>query len=161
VLETSPKFTFGGAMEHGLDLGSKRSTHPKMPSCPVTGPEKPLAMYDSAQTQRTGGHKLIFLALICRRAKNEMNIAMWILAGGILGWLGFPFIMRANAKRGSVILMVIGAVGGVCGGTVLAPMLGPVSSTPNVFSLFSLGIALGSAGGCLIIWELVSSRYSA
>lgn len=89
-----------------------------------------------------------------------MNIAMWILAGGILGWLGFPFIIRANTKRGSVISMVIGAVGGVCGGTVLAPMLGAVTSTPNTFSLFSLGIALASAGGCLIIWELVSSRYS-
>jgi len=44
-----------------------------------------------------------------------MNVAMWILAGGILGWLEFPFIMRANAKRGSVISMVIGAVGGFAG----------------------------------------------
>ena len=90
-----------------------------------------------------------------------MNIAMWILAGGMLGWLGFPFILRANAKRGTMLSMIIGAVGGLCGGTVLAPMLGAVKYTPNDFSLFSLGIALGSAGGCLIIWELVSSRYSA
>jgi len=88
-----------------------------------------------------------------------MNIAMWILAGGILGWLGFPFIMRTNAKRGTVISMIIGAVGGLSGGTLLAPMLGAVKSTPNDFSLFSLGIALASAGVCLIVRELVSSRY--
>ena len=88
-----------------------------------------------------------------------MNVAMWILTGGILGWLGFPFILRANAKRGTVISMTIGVVGGVCGGTVLAPMLGAVKNTPNDFSLFSLGIALASAGACLTIRELVSSRY--
>lgn len=88
-----------------------------------------------------------------------MNIAIWILAGGMLGWLGFPFILRANAKRGALISMIIGAGGGLCGGAVLAPMLGAVKSTPNDLSLFSLGIALASAGGCLIIRELVSSRY--
>ena len=88
-----------------------------------------------------------------------MNIAMWILAGGILGWLGFPFILRTLAKRGTMMSMIIGAIGALCGGAVLAPMLGAVKNTPNEFSLFSLGIALASAGGCLIIRELVSSRY--
>ena len=76
----------------------------------------------------------------------------------MLGWLGFPFILRANAKRGTMLSMIIGAVGGLCGGTVLAPMLGAVKNTPNDFSLFSLGIALASAGACLIIRELVSNR---
>lgn len=88
-----------------------------------------------------------------------MSIAMWILAGGTLGWLGFPFIMRVNAKRGTVISMIIGAGGGLCGGAVLAPMLGAVKNTPNDFSLFTMVIALASAGGCLIVKELVSSRY--
>lgn len=87
-----------------------------------------------------------------------MNIAMWVLAGGILGWIGFT-ILRAKAERGMVISIVIGAVGGLFGGNVLAPMLGAVADTANDFSLFSLVIALASAAGCLVISNLVSDRF--
>jgi len=87
-----------------------------------------------------------------------MNIAMWVLAGGMLGWIGFT-ILRANAERGMVISIVIGAVGGLFGGNVLAPMLGAIVDTPNDFSLFSLVIALASAAACLVIGNLVSDRF--
>jgi uncharacterized membrane protein YeaQ/YmgE (transglycosylase-associated protein family) len=88
-----------------------------------------------------------------------MNVAMWVLAGGILGWIGFS-ILRANAERGMVISIVIGAVGGLFGGNVLAPMLGAVTETSTDFSLFSMVIALASAAGCLVIGNLVSDRFS-
>lgn len=87
-----------------------------------------------------------------------MNFAMWILAGSILGWIGFT-ILRANAERGMVISIIIGAVGGLFGGNVLAPMLGALVDTPIDFSLFSLVIALASAAGCLVISNLVSHRF--
>lgn len=87
-----------------------------------------------------------------------MNIAMWVLAGGVLGWIGFAY-MRANEERGMVISVIIGAVGGLLGGNVLAPMLGAVANTPNDFSMFSLVIALASAAACLAIGNLVSNRY--
>ena len=86
-----------------------------------------------------------------------MNIAMWVVLGGILGWIGFA-ILRANADRGMLVSILIGAVGGLFGGNVLAPMLGAVVDTPNDFSLFSLVIALVSAAGCLAIGHLVSDR---
>jgi len=87
-----------------------------------------------------------------------MNIAMWVVAGGILGWIGFT-ILRAKAERGMVISIVIGAVGGLFGGNVAAPMLGAVLDTPNAFSLFSLVIALASAAGCLVVGNLVSDSF--
>jgi len=87
-----------------------------------------------------------------------MNIAMWVLGGGILGWTGFT-ILRANAERGMVISIIIGAVGGLLGGNVLAPMLGAAADASNEFSLFSLVVALASAAGCLVIGNLVSNRY--
>ena len=31
-----------------------------------------------------------------------MNIAMWVMAGGILGWIGYT-LMRINEGRGMVI----------------------------------------------------------
>jgi uncharacterized membrane protein YeaQ/YmgE (transglycosylase-associated protein family) len=87
-----------------------------------------------------------------------MNVAMWVLAGGMLGWIGFT-ILRANAERGMVISIVIGAVGGLFGGNVLAPMLGAITDAPNDFNVFSMVIALASAAGCLVIGNLCSDRF--
>lgn len=87
-----------------------------------------------------------------------MNILMWVLAGAMLGWIGFT-ILRANEDRGMVISIVIGAVGGLFGGNVLAPMLGAATDAPNDFSLFSLVIALASAAACLAIGNLISNRF--
>ena len=87
-----------------------------------------------------------------------MNIAMWVLAGGVVGWMGYT-ILKVNAKRGLIISIIIGVIGGFFGGNVLAPMLGAVTDMPNNFNLFSMVIALGSAAGCLGIGNLLSSRY--
>jgi len=87
-----------------------------------------------------------------------MNIAMWVLAGGILGWIGYAYL-KVNEDRGLVISIIIGVVGGFFGGNVLAPMLGTVVDTPNDFSLFAMAVALASAAGCLAIGNLVSNRY--
>jgi len=87
-----------------------------------------------------------------------MNIAMWVLAGGILGWIGYA-VLKANEERGMIISIIIGVVGGFFGGNILAPMLGAVTDTPNDFSLFSLVIALASAAACLAIGNLVSNRF--
>jgi uncharacterized membrane protein YeaQ/YmgE (transglycosylase-associated protein family) len=87
-----------------------------------------------------------------------MNIAMWVVAGGILGWIGYS-ILNVNRERGMVISVIIGVLGGFFGGNVLAPMLGAVTDTPNDFSLFSMVIATTSAAACLAIGSLVSNRY--
>ena len=89
-----------------------------------------------------------------------MNIPMWILAGGILGWIGYA-ILKANEERGMIMSIVIGAVGGFFGGNVVAPMLGAVTDAPNDFNLLSLVSALASAAGCLVIGNLLSNRFRA
>jgi uncharacterized membrane protein YeaQ/YmgE (transglycosylase-associated protein family) len=86
-----------------------------------------------------------------------MNIAMWVLAGGVLGWIGYT-IMRVNEERGMIVSVIIGVVGGFFGGNVLAPVLGAALDTPNDFSLFSLVVALASAAACLAISNLLSTR---
>lgn len=87
-----------------------------------------------------------------------MNIMIWVLAGGVAGWVGYAY-MRFNEDRGMIVSIIIGAVGGFFGGNVLAPMLGAVTDTPNSFSLFSLVVALAAAAGCLAIGNLLSRRY--
>ena len=87
-----------------------------------------------------------------------MNVAMWVMAGAIAGWMGYA-LLRLNEGRGLILSIIIGVVGGFFGGNVLAPMLGAVTDTPNNFNLFSMVVALASAAACLGIGNLLSSRY--
>jgi uncharacterized membrane protein YeaQ/YmgE (transglycosylase-associated protein family) len=87
-----------------------------------------------------------------------MNIAIWVLAGAVLGWIASS-VLKVNERRGMVISVIIGAVGGFAGGNVVAPMLGAVTETPNDFSLFAMTIALASAAACLAIGELLYNRF--
>jgi uncharacterized membrane protein YeaQ/YmgE (transglycosylase-associated protein family) len=87
-----------------------------------------------------------------------MNIAMWVLVGGVLGWLGYAHL-KANEKRGMIFSIIIGMLGGFFGGNVLAPMLGAVTDTPNIFSPFALFVAVASAAACLALGNLLSKRY--
>ena len=86
-----------------------------------------------------------------------MNLAYWILAGALLGWLSYVF-RRAVGGWGLAASILIGAVGGFAGGNVLAPMLGASREAPNEFSFFSMVIALVCAAGLLAVGKLVSKR---
>ncbi|HUF82239.1 MAG TPA: GlsB/YeaQ/YmgE family stress response membrane protein [Burkholderiales bacterium] len=90
--------------------------------------------------------------------KENMNIAMWLFAGALLGWIGYA-VVKANRAQGMLVSIFIGAVGGFFGGNVLAPMLGAVAGTPNVLNLFSLVVASATAAACLAIGSLLSDRY--
>jgi uncharacterized membrane protein YeaQ/YmgE (transglycosylase-associated protein family) len=87
-----------------------------------------------------------------------MNIAMWVLAGGLLGWAGYAHL-KANEERGMIFSIIIGMVGGFFGGNVLAPMFGAATDTPNIFSPFALFVAAASAAACLAIGNLLAKRY--
>jgi uncharacterized membrane protein YeaQ/YmgE (transglycosylase-associated protein family) len=87
-----------------------------------------------------------------------MNVVLWVLAGGLAGWVGFKYI-GANENRGMVISIVIGVLGGYVGGYVLAPLLGETAPMPDAISLFALIMALASAAACLTIGDMISKRF--
>lgn len=89
-----------------------------------------------------------------------MNIAMWVVAGAVLGWAGHAYL-NVNAEQGMTISIIIGAVGGFFGGSVLAPMLGAITDASSDFSAFSLFVASVSAAGCLLVADLVAKRFDA
>ena len=84
-----------------------------------------------------------------------MNVAIWILAGGLLGWAGYA-VLAANEARGVFASVIIGAIGGVAGGKLLGPLLG---ATGNELSLLSLAVAIVGATAFLAIGNLISVRY--
>lgn len=86
-----------------------------------------------------------------------MNEAMWVLVGGTLGWAAFEYL-HARMRGGLAISVIIGAVGGFCGGNVVAPILGAASDDPNAFNLLSIVVAIGSATLFLAIGIFMSRR---
>src|SRR5688500_8817840 len=78
------------------------------------------------------------------RVKQEGTQMEWILiivVGGILGWLA-SIVMRTDAQQGILLNIVVGIVGAILGGLLLAPMLGGGSITSGDFSLPNLLISL-------------------
>lgn len=87
-----------------------------------------------------------------------MNIVMWVLAGGLIGW-GAYAALGANAERGLLVSIIIGMVGGFLGGSELAPMIGTATASPGDFSPLALFVAAASAAGCLTISNIIHKRY--
>ena len=85
-----------------------------------------------------------------------MEYAMWILAGGILGWLGFTY-WGFNEERGAKVASVIGMAGGFLGGK-LAPMFIEAPAAAG-FSIATLVFAGAVAAACLAIANLVNARW--
>lgn len=86
-----------------------------------------------------------------------MNTVMWILVGALLGWVAFS-AMGLNEGRGMVASVIIGAVGGMLGGKLLAPLfMGPVA--PEGVSMAALSIAAIAAAGCLYAGNMILDRW--
>jgi uncharacterized membrane protein YeaQ/YmgE (transglycosylase-associated protein family) len=81
-----------------------------------------------------------------------MNIIMWIVIGGILGWLA-SLVMKTDAQQGMVLNVVVGIVGALLSGWLLAPMLGTGTINSDDFSIESLAV---SFVGALVLLAIVN-----
>ena len=86
-----------------------------------------------------------------------MNIAIWILAGGILGWVGYAFL-GYNADRARFVTILIGSAGGFFGGKVVAPLFTAVAA-PVDFSLAALVFAAIVAAAFLAASNFTYNRW--
>ena len=87
-----------------------------------------------------------------------MNIVVWVLTGGILGWAAYLFL-HLNEGRGMSASVIIGAVGGFVGGKLIAPLFAAVAAIPSDFSSSALIVATVVAGVFLAAGNLASSRW--
>ena len=76
-----------------------------------------------------------------------MNIIIWLIVGGIVGWVA-SLIMRTDAQQGVLLNIVVGIVGAFLGGWLLSPLFG--IGTFNDSGL-TLGTFLVSLGGAVIL----------
>jgi len=93
-----------------------------------------------------------------RRNMRPMETFVWILAGGLLGWMSYAFI-GFNAARGVLVSVAIGAFGAVLGATVIAPMFITSDAPMDNFSVQMLLFAAGAALACLALGNVVYRRW--
>lgn len=80
-----------------------------------------------------------------------MGIIMWLIIGGIVGWLA-SIIMKRDGQQGILLNIVVGIVGAFLGGFLIAPMVG----TGTINSGLSLGSFLTSLAGAVILLGIVN-----
>jgi uncharacterized membrane protein YeaQ/YmgE (transglycosylase-associated protein family) len=81
-----------------------------------------------------------------------MNFIIWIVIGGVLGWLA-SLVMRTDAQQGLFLNVVVGIVGAFLAGWLLSPMFGTGTINSDDFSLASL---LVSFLGAVILLGIVN-----
>lgn len=83
-----------------------------------------------------------------------MNIIIWLVVGGIIGWLA-SLIMKTDAQQGVVLNIVVGVIGAVLGGWLLSPLLGAGTVNQGDFSVMGLVVSLVGAIILLAIVNLI------
>jgi uncharacterized membrane protein YeaQ/YmgE (transglycosylase-associated protein family) len=82
-----------------------------------------------------------------------MNLIIWLIVGGLLGWIASK-IMHTDAQQGIILNIVVGVIGALLAGLLLAPLFGVGTINQSDFSLPSLFISLLGAVILLAIVNL-------
>ena len=81
-----------------------------------------------------------------------MNFIIWLIIGGIIGWLA-SLIMRTN--EGLILNIVVGIIGALLAGWFISPLVGIGTINQSDFSLPSLVVSLIGAIVLLAIVNLI------
>jgi uncharacterized membrane protein YeaQ/YmgE (transglycosylase-associated protein family) len=82
-----------------------------------------------------------------------MNILIWLVVGGVIGWLA-SVLMRTDAQQGILLNVVVGIIGALLGGWLISPLVGAGTINSSDFSLAGLGVSLLGAVVLLAIVNL-------
>ncbi len=81
-----------------------------------------------------------------------MNLIIWLIVGGIIGWLA-SLIMKTN--EGIILNVVVGIIGALLAGWFISPLVGVGTINQSNFSLPSLIVSLVGAIILLAIVNLI------
>ena len=86
-----------------------------------------------------------------------MSFLLWLIVGGLLGWLA-SMVMGRNDQMGILLNVIVGIVGAFLGGLLLAPLFGTGTINQGDFSIGSLMVSLLGAIILLFIFGLFFRR---
>ncbi len=83
-----------------------------------------------------------------------MNFVIWLIVGGVIGWLA-SMLMKTNDQQGMVLNVVVGIVGAMLGGWFISPLVGVGTINQDNFSLASMLVSFVGAAILLAIVNLL------
>ena len=86
-----------------------------------------------------------------------MNFIIWLIVGGVIGWLASIF-MKTDGQQGMFLNVVVGVVGAMLGGWFISPMVGVGTINQDNFSLAALLVSFLGAVILLAIVNLFRRR---
>ncbi len=81
-----------------------------------------------------------------------MNLIIWLVVGGVIGWLA-SLVMKTDAQQGIILNVVVGIIGALLAGFVIAPMFGTGTINSSDFSMSGL---LVSFIGAVVLLAIVN-----
>lgn len=70
-----------------------------------------------------------------------MNFIIWLIAGGIVGWLA-SIVMHTDGQQGALLNIIVGIVGAFVAGLVLTPLFGISTINQGNFSFPALIVSV-------------------
>jgi uncharacterized membrane protein YeaQ/YmgE (transglycosylase-associated protein family) len=83
-----------------------------------------------------------------------MNFIIWLIVGGIVGWLA-SMVMKTDAQQGMILNVVVGIVGALLGGWLISPLVGVGTINQDALSIPAILVSLVGAIILLAIVNLV------
>jgi uncharacterized membrane protein YeaQ/YmgE (transglycosylase-associated protein family) len=80
-----------------------------------------------------------------------MGIIVWLIVGGVVGWLA-SIVMRTDGQQGILLNVVVGIVGALLAGFVISPLLGIATINQGL----SVGTFLVSLLGAIVLLAIVN-----
>jgi len=80
-----------------------------------------------------------------------MGILVWLIVGGVVGWLA-SIVMRTDAQQGILLNVIVGIVGALLAGFVVSPLLGIGTINQGI----SVATFLVSLVGAIILLAIVN-----
>ena len=81
-----------------------------------------------------------------------MGLIIWLIVGGIIGWLA-SMIMKTDAQQGVLLNVVVGIIGALIGGWLIATLIGGSTSASGGFDIMGFIAALI---GAIILLAIVN-----
>jgi uncharacterized membrane protein YeaQ/YmgE (transglycosylase-associated protein family) len=80
-----------------------------------------------------------------------MGIIIWLIVGGVVGWLA-SIIMRTDGQQGILLNVVVGIVGALIAGFIISPMIGVGTINEGI----SVATVLVSLVGAVVLLAIVN-----
>lgn len=80
-----------------------------------------------------------------------MNLIIWLVIGGIVGWLA-SIVMKRDGQQGILLNIIVGIVGAFLAGYLISPLVG----VGTINSGLSIGSFLVSLLGAIVLLAIVN-----